>query len=206
MQILNFFIKTRIRKILTAAAVIAAIPAIALAWWLAAPLFINKTVDEQFPLTVSAEIPEGFTREEVEDTMVTMAKMDDTMMEPMMPAMSSARALSMGNFRDADSFHKGSGVATIYQLEDGSHVLRFEDFRVTNGPDLRVLLSKAADVGDKGQFQQYEYVELDRLKGNIGNQNYEIPGDLDVSEFQSVVIYCKPFHVLFAVAPLTASS
>ena len=206
MQILNFFIKTRIRKILTAAAVIAAIPAIALAWWLAAPLFINKTVDEQFPLTVSAEIPEGFTREEVEDTMVTMAKMDDTMMEPMMPAMSSARALSMGNFRDADSFHKGSGVATIYQLEDGSHVLRFEDFRVTNGPDLRVLLSKAADISDKGQFQQYEYVELERLKGNIGNQNYEIPGDLDVSEFQSVVIYCKPFHVLFAVAPLTASS
>ena len=206
MQILNFFIKTRIRKILTAAAVIAAIPAIALAWWLAAPLFIDKTVDEQFPLTVSAEIPEGFTREEVEDTMVTMAKMDDTMMEPMMPAMSSARALSMGNFRDADSFHKGSGVATIYQLEDGSHVLRFEDFRVTNGPDLRVLLSKAADISDKGQFQQYEYVELDRLKGNIGNQNYEIPGDLDVSEFQSVVIYCKPFHVLFAVAPLTASS
>ena len=206
MQILNFFIKTRIRKILTAAAVIAAIPAIALAWWLAAPLFINKTVDEQFPLTVSAEIPEGFTREEVEDTMVTMAKMDDTMMEPMMPAMSSARALSMGNFRDADSFHKGSGVATIYQLEDGSHVLRFEDFRVTNGPDLRVLLSKAADISDKGQFQQYEYVELERLKGNIGNQNYEIPGDLMVSDFQSVVIYCKPFHVLFAVAPLTASS
>ena len=206
MQILNFFIKTRIRKILTAAAVIAAIPAIALAWWLAAPLFINKTVDEQFPLTVSAEIPEGFTREEVEDTMVTMAKMDDTMMEPMMPAMSSARALSTGNFRDADSFHKGSGVATIYQLEDGSHVLRFEDFRVTNGPDLRVLLSKAADISDKGQFQQYEYVELERLKGNIGNQNYEIPGDLMVSDFQSVVIYCKPFHVLFAVAPLTASS
>ena len=206
MKILEFFIKTRTRKILTAAAVIAAIPAIALAWWLASPLFINTTVDEEFPLTVSAEIPDGFTREEVEETMATMAKMDDTMTEPMMPAMSAAMVLSMGNFRDADSFHKGSGTATVYQLEDGSHVLRFEDFRVTNGPDLRVLLSKASDIADKGEFQQYEYVELDRLKGNIGNQNYVIPADLDVSEYGSVVIYCKPFQVLFSVAPLTASS
>ena len=114
--------------------------------------------------------------------------------------------LSMGNFRDADSFHRGSGTATVYQLEDGSHVLRFEDFRVTNGPDLRVLLSKAADIANKGEFQQYEYVELDRLKGNIGNQNYVIPADLDVSEYGTVVIYCKPFHVLFSVASLTASS
>ncbi len=206
MNILNFFIKTRTRKILTAAALIAAIPAIALAWWLASPLFINTTVDEEFPLTVSADIPEGFTREEVEDTMATMAKMDDTMTEPMMPAMSSAMVLSMGNFRDADSFHKGSGTATVYLLEDGSHVLRFEDFRVTNGPDLRVLLSKAADIANKGEFQQYEYVELDRLKGNIGNQNYVIPADLDISEYGSVVIYCKPFHVLFSVAPLAAAS
>ena len=206
MNILNFFIKTRTRKILTAAALIAAIPAIALAWWLAAPLFIDKTVDEEFPLTVSADIPEGFTREEVEETMATMAKMDDAMTEPMMPAMSSAMVLSMGNFRDADSFHKGSGSATVYQLEDGSHVLRFENFRVTNGPDLRVLLSKASDISDKGEFQQYDYVELDRLKGNIGNQNYVIPANLDVSEYGSVVIYCKPFHVLFSVAPLAASS
>ena len=206
MKILDFFLKTKTRKILTAAAVVAAIPAIALAWWLASPLFINTTVDEEFPLTVSAEIPQGVTRQQAEDTMATMAKMDNTMTEPMMPAMSSAMVLSMGNFRDADSFHKGSGTATVYQLDDGSHVLRFEDFRVTNGPDLRVLLSKAPDPGDKGEFQQYEYVELDRLKGNIGNQNYVIPTDLDVSQYGSVIIYCKPFHVLFSVAPLTASS
>ncbi len=206
MNILNFFIKTRTRKILTAAALIAAIPAIALAWWLASPLFINTTVDEEFPLTVSADIPVGVTRAQAEETMATMAMVDNTMTEPMMPAMSSAMVLSMGSFRDADSFHKGSGTATVYQLEDGSHVLRFEDFRVTNGPDLRVLLSKAADISDKGEFQQYEYVELDRLKGNIGNQNYVIPADLDISAYGSVVIYCKPFHVLFSVAPLTASS
>ena len=204
MKILEFFIKTRTRKILTAAAVIAAIPAIALAWWLASPLFIDTTVDEEFPLTVSAEIPEGFTREEVEETMATMAKMDNTMTEPMMPAMSAAMVLSMGNFRDADSFHKGSGTATVYQLEDGSHVLRFEDFRVTNGPDLRVLLSKHPDPMTRDEFSSAEYVEIEPLKGNIGDQNYELPPDIDGTDYQSVVIYCKPFHVLFSIAPLSA--
>ena len=124
MKILNFFIMTRIRKILTAAAVIAAIPAIGLAWWLGSPLFIDKTVDEQFPLSVSADVPEGFTRQEVEETMATMAKMDNTMTEPMMSEMSSAQVLSMGNFKDADDFHKGSGAATIYQLE--GRLTRFE--------------------------------------------------------------------------------
>ena len=43
---------------------------------------------------------------------------------------------------------------------------------------------------------------LGSLKGNVGNQNYEIPADADVNALFSVVIYCSPFHVVFSVAPL----
>jgi hypothetical protein len=99
----------------------------------------------------------------------------------------------------ADSFHQGSGQATIYQLPEGGHVLRFEEFDVTNGPDLHVILVKnpspvsSADVGD-------DYIDLGSLKGNIGNQNYDIPAGVDLSQYQSVVIYCVPFHVVFATA------
>ncbi len=107
-----------------------------------------------------------------------------------------------GSFRDADSFHKGSGQATIYRLADGEHVLRVEDLRVTNGPDLRVLLSGHSDPMSQGDFDSEEYVELDKLKGNMGNQNYPIP-EMDLSQYRSVVIYCKPFHVIFSVAPLS---
>ena len=175
---------------------------LALAWWLASPVFLSKTVDEQFPLTVDATVPENMTRAEVEAVMEGMAMVDAPMSEAMMPGMAEATAVKMGTFQGADRFHKGSGPVTIYRLEDGSHVLRLEDFQVTNGPDLRVILSPHADPQGAGDVTAEGYVELGKLKGNIGNQNYPIDAGVDVSTLNSVVIYCKPFRVIFAVAGL----
>ena len=131
------------------------------------------------------------------------AAMDDAIMNEAMPVHMEPEAIKRGDFRDADDFHKGSGTATIYRLDDGSHLLRFENFRVTNGPDLRVLLSSAPDVRSRDDLDQAGYVELDKLKGNIGSQNYPIPDGVEVGEQVTVIIYCKPFHVLFSVAVLT---
>jgi hypothetical protein len=103
-----------------------------------------------------------------------------------------------GFFRDEDQFHKGSGKATLYQLEDASHVLRLEDLNVTNGPDLHVLLMVDPEGGDKS----LGYLDLGKLKGNIGNQNHPIPEDADASKYHAVMIYCQPFHVVFSTAPL----
>ena len=182
------------------AAVAAAV--LALAWWLGSPLFLSKTVDEEFPLTVKATVPDNMTRAEVEAVMKGMAMVDAPMSEEMTPSMAAATAVKTGAFRDADRFHKGSGSATIYQLEDGTHVLRLEDFEVTNGPDLRVILSPHGDPQSRSDVTADGYVELGKLKGNIGNQNYPIDAGVDVGALNSVVIYCKPFHVLFSVAPL----
>jgi hypothetical protein len=107
---------------------------------------------------------------------------------------------AQGQFMDADSFHQGSGSATIFQQGD-ARVLRFEDFTVTNGPDLHVLLSKHPAPASRAEVGS-DYLDLGQLKGNIGNQNYEIPADIDLSEYQSVVIYCVPFHVVFSTATL----
>ena len=278
---------------LIVAAVVLAIPVLALAWWLGSPLFINKTVDEEFPYSVGAVVPEGMTRAQVDQTMETMAMMEEVVSEAMpeaeassqtademmasvmenmtpemmaeamesmtpemraevaetmaeavpgmtpemvaeamesmtpemmtgvmqnmspemmaqmatmMPEMMAASgpvAVRQGMFRDADSFHKGEGSATLYALPDGSHVLRFEDFRVTNGPDLRVLLASHPDPQGRNEVQGPGYVELGKLKGNIGNQNYPLPEGLSPDDYGSVVIYCKPFHVVFSVAPLS---
>lgn len=178
-------------------------------WWLAAPLFFDQTVDEAFPTTVEElaaadpavlEAMPDAQKAELQAAMnATAEAMPDKMIEEEMP-MEAAEpiALSMGNFMGLDDFHQGEGVATIYQLPDGQHVLRFESFNVTNGPDLHVLLSTSADpFADLG-----DYVDLGMLKGNMGNQNYPIPADVDVSQYQSVVIYCLPFHVNFASATL----
>ena len=113
-------------------------------------------------------------------------------------------ALKSGSFRDADSFHKGSGRATIYQTPDGARLLRLEDFQTTNGPELHVVLSQSPNPQSSAEVKSPGYLDLGKLKGNIGNQNYPIPNGTDVGAQMSVVIYCKPFSVVFSVASLSA--
>lgn len=188
------------KRNLAVAGVALGAPALALAWWLGSPLFLDTEVDEEFPLTASAEVPEDMTREEVEREMAKAAAAPSVEeREPMPETAAAPQVLAAGEFRDADPSHRGSGTATIYRLEDGSHILRLESFEVTNGPDLHVLLAAGDGSGEDGLG---DYVDLGSLKGNIGDQNYEIPDDVDVSAYGTVVIYCVPFHVVFSVAPL----
>jgi Electron transfer DM13 len=113
--------------------------------------------------------------------------------------------LSSGQFGAIDTIHKGEGKATIYQLPDGKHVLRFEGFKVTNGPDLYVYLSGHPAPRNGEQVYQDGF-EVAQLKGNIGDQNYELPDGLDLSKIKSAVIYCKQFSVVFSTAELAAMS
>lgn len=184
------------------------------AWMFVSPLFIDRTVDESFDFALAG----GGV-----DMDVVMAMPADerlAMMDPIMDAAAAAPAtpatdampadgpvvVSTGRFRDADAIHKGSGTATVYRLPNAEHVVRFEDFRTTNGPALVVYLarhpspSSAADVIDGG------FLRLGKLKGNVGNQNYPVPPDSNISEYGSVVIWCELFDVLFSPAALTAGS
>ncbi|HSM44988.1 MAG TPA: DM13 domain-containing protein [Acidimicrobiia bacterium] len=183
------------KKRLSIAAGVLAIPVLALAWWLGSPLFLDDEVSEEFPMAAGADIPDDMTAAEVEAEMTKAAEEPDTEVEEDMPEESAPVVLSAGEFAGADASHQGSGTATIYELEDGSRVLRFEDFEVTNGPDLHVFL-----IPEDGSMDQY--VDLGSLKGNVGNQNYEIPPEIDVSQFTQVLIYCVPFSVPFASAAL----
>lgn len=187
------------RRLIIGGAIIT-IPVLAAAWWLGSPLFFDTEVDEAFPMSAGAIVPDDMTQEGVEAEMLEAAHQPDTEMDEEMPAASSPQALATGQFEDYDDFHQGSGTATIYELEDGGHVLRLENFEVTNGPDLRVLL--VPDDNPSGRDDITGYVDLGSLKGNIGDQNYEIPDGIDVGSYGSVVIYCKPFHVVFSVASL----
>ena len=191
-----------LKKTLIGVVVIVVLAGAAFAWWLLSPLFLNTTVEEEFPFSATADMPVGMTQIEAEDIMQGMAKVDMEEMEEMPDEMAQAVALASGMFRDADSFHKGSGTATIYRLPDGMGALRFENLDVTNGPDLRVLLSTHPDPQNKAELNEAGYLHIGKLKGNRGNQNYELPPDADLESFGSVIIYCMPFHVIFSVAPL----
>ena len=180
-----------------------AIPILAFAWWLLSPLFLNTTVNEEFPLSATADMPSGVTQQEAEDIMEGMAKINMDAAEPMPEKMAEATVLASGKFRDGDSFHKGSGDVSLYRLANGDAVLRFEGLSVTNGPDLHVLVSTHSDPMTKDELRDAGYSTLGQLKGNRGDQNYEVPSDIDADSIGSVIIYCMPFHVIFSVAPLT---
>ena len=114
-----------------------------------------------------------------------------------------ASQVASGEFKDADAFHRGSGQAVIYSAPGGGHLLRLEDLDVTNGPALHVILSPHEDPTNGDEVKLPGYADLGPLKGNRGNQNYTIPADVDVSAIRSVVVYCKPFSVVFSVATLS---
>ena len=215
------------------------IAGLAVVWYLASPLFINRTVDEAFPFEVPAaeeleqmsdeelvelesdfieslppaeEIADmpGEEREGLEATgmQIATAMPEKTMDEPMPTAPSMPTAivpalpvlLSEGDFYGVDDFHQGSGQALIYQNPDGSYFLRLENFEVTNGPQLHVVLGVEANPFNHDTLGNY--LDLGPLKGNIGDQNYAIPDGSDLGEYGSVVIYCVPFRAIFAIAPL----
>lgn len=198
-----------IRYVLIGAGILALIPIAWLAWWLLSPLWMDTEIDEEFPRAARAILPDGMSFAEVEAEMVEAAQLERPVAEAM-PELAAAPAAQeaipqaelTGQFRGADRFHQGSGSATIYDLGDGELVLRLDEFRVTNGPDLRVLLANAPDPEGHSDLSDAGYEELGKLKGNIGSQNYELPDGFDLAEAQSVVIYCNPFRVVFSVATL----
>jgi hypothetical protein len=102
--------------------------------------------------------------------------------------------LTNGDFTGADG-HAGSGVATVVREPDGGRKLTFTDFEVDPGPGVEVWLTRdESNLDDR--------VELGGLKGNVGNQQYEIPADANLADYDTVVLYCTPFTVRIAVAPL----
>ncbi|HUG87112.1 MAG TPA: DM13 domain-containing protein [Euzebya sp.] len=168
---------------------------VAVAVWLIRPLFVDTVVDEAFPST--GVVPDDMTVEQVESEMAEAAATSTEVQDEPMPDAAPTVVIA-GDFAGVDDAHRGSGSATIYAVE-GSHVLRLEDFDVTNGPDLHVYLSP---VGSDGQPDVDAGTDLGPLRGNIGNQNYDIPSSVDLEQPLAVVIWCVPFRVTFATALL----
>ena len=199
------------RALLIALGLVVVVIGGAAGWWLGSPLFIDTEVAEELPFEIPTEAEmEAMSEDELAtvtaDVLDAAAKMPDTEMEEEMPEMADDAqpvAVAWGDFRGADDFHMGAGTVTLYRLADGSPLLRFEDFRVTNGPQLHVLLANHAQPASREDVDE-GYVDLGGLKGNVGSQNYTIAADVAIDPVKSIVIYCKPFRVVFATATLSS--
>lgn len=145
-------------------------------YWIISPLFTSVVVHEDFPSDISMQ---------VEGVKVQMSA--EQLVE------------RKGNFVGFDAIHNGTGTASIYVYEDEEGVqkrfLRFEEgFQVNNGPDLYV------GFGKNGSYVSGS--ELSKLKGTVGPQNYNIPEGVDVSQYDSVYVWCKAFKTPFIKADL----
>lgn len=114
----------------------------------------------------------------------------------------SAKVLESGTFYGVA--HPTAGTATIYCLGNGDRFLRFTNFSTSNGPNVHVYLVALDDARDSATVKRADSVDLGTIKGNMGDQNYPLGTDLDLSKYRTVSIWCKRFAVNFGAAPLRA--
>jgi hypothetical protein len=113
---------------------------------------------------------------------------------------SQAQVVESGSFSGVA--HPTTGTATIYRLANGDRMLRFTNFKTSNGPDVHVYLVAADDAKDSETVKRADFIDLGTIKGNVGDQNYPLASDLDLSKYRTVSIWCKRFAVNFGAAPL----
>ena len=106
-----------------------------------------------------------------------------------------------GQFRGVA--HETNGVAQIFAFGDGRRLLRLRDFSTSNGPDVHVYLVALTDAPDDASVKNAKVIDLGTMKGNIGDQNYDIPADIDINIYRTCTIWCKRFGVNFGSAALS---
>ena len=119
-------------------------------------------------------------------------------------ASAASNKLASGQFHDGA--HETKGTATVFQLADGKKTLRLTDFATSNGPDVHVYLVAAGDAKDNDTVTKAGFIDIGSLKGNIGDQNYDLPANTDLAKYRAVTIWCKRFGVNFGTAPLMNDS
>lgn len=176
--------------------------------------FIDDTVDEAVPVfdsgaasDIASDVVDQATTDEMNEFMAEESTPSIVESDEAMPEASgeseSGEVFTVAEGMFVDRSHPGSGDAIV--ITDGSdqRFLRFENFETDNGPDLFVYLTTARADANSGDFGvEGEFINLGRLKGNVGPQNYEIPVDANISEFATVVVWCDRFSVAFTAADL----
>ena len=172
----------------------AGLAAFVLYWFAPWNLFVDRRVDEAVPVAPSIVADDATTVDEDAGTAAGGANSD------YVAERSEPVTLASGEFRSLE--HGTTGAAVVLEIEDGSRFLRLEGIETSNGPDLRVILTDQPVSDDWHVWDDGDYLDLGALKGNVGSSNYAIPDDLDLSGFETAVIWCRRFSVGFGVAAL----
>jgi hypothetical protein len=123
--------------------------------------------------------------------------------EQSFPSMSGAVEIALGSFSGVDIIREANGSVHMYEQAEGSKVLRFEEFGIVNGPDLHVILSASPQPQTSADMRLNNLdLDLGALKANLGSQNYDVPSELRIDDYHSVVIYSQSLDLIYAYATL----
>ncbi len=131
---------------------------------------------------------------------IAVAAPKTTVIATAAPTSAVAKISTLGGTFNNQGVEPVAGNVTLGRTTDGKTLLRFENLKSTNGPDLYVYLSKNATPTTNGQVKNG--IEVGKLKAILGNSNYELDASLDLSQYKSVVVYCKSFSAIFGYANL----
>lgn len=191
------------------------------AYYLISPLFISTEVNEPLPTSImesdayqkfitmneeqKMQAAKQMSSEERDNIMTDAAKRNNSINETMdvvqqqqqqtqnTTTIRTANALRTGSFVGVgDGIHNAEGMVKVIPLDNENNILRLENLRATNGPDLYVYLATDKTASD--------FISLGKLKANNGNQNYDIPSGTDLAKYDTILIWCRPFSVLFGSA------
>lgn len=169
--------------------IVLAVPFAMVNWWLISPYFSNDVVEEGFSTSISEQVAAPA------DAPAPAVAPDDG---PSTPPTVGPVLLGAGQFVGLAG-HSGSGDAGVFQNPDGSLVLRFENVDIENGPDLEVYLVPGPDQTSLPEGS----IHLGPLKGNIGDQNYELPAGTELAPgAYTALVWCEAFSVEFVGATI----
>jgi hypothetical protein len=122
------------------------------------------------------------------------------LIEPAPAGLASAKVLGTAKVHNLD--REGEGTAKIYELADGSRLIRLEDFFVSLNSDLELRLSQLADPKSTEAAANAPFKVVAPLKATVGTMNYPVPKDIDVSQYSSIVIWCEITRNAYAAATI----
>jgi hypothetical protein len=124
-----------------------------------------------------------------------------------MPQMNTPVVVSVGRFARLDPVRWAQGEVTIYRQTDAPPVVRLENFSTARGPDLHVFLSRSTEPQTPEEMRLDEAeIDLGRLQGDFGAQNFVMPQGSDVTGYNSVVLYSPSLDMIYSYAPLFVRS
>ena len=171
------------------------VPFALVTWWLVSPFFVDDVVDDEFSASIAAaeEAPPTTLPDADSSPAPAQQASPTTAPQPMLVGSGSIVGLAG---------HEGTGDAGFFAVGEASHVLRLENLDIENGPDLRLYVVPGAGQVTPGDESLY----LGKLRGNVGNQTYELPQGFALSPGDwTVLVWCEAFDVEFVAATVTVS-